>query len=70
MKTRQLGRNDLIVSELGRGCMGLCFRLGPASDKSEGIAMIRGAFERGVTSFYTAEVYGPFSEGLTSLADR
>lgn len=48
MKTRQLGRSGLTVSELGLGCMGLSFGLGPASDKSEGIAMIRGAFERGV----------------------
>ena len=70
MKTRQLGRNDLIVSELGLGCMDLSFGLGPASGKSEGLALIRGAFECGVTSVDMAEVYGPFSEGLNSLADR
>src|SRR5271156_1464932 len=64
MKTRQLGRNGLTVSELGLGCMGLSFGLGPASDKSEGIAMIRGAFERGVTFFDTAEGYGPFTNEL------
>lgn len=64
MKTRQLGRNGLIVSELGLGCMGLSFGLGPASDRSASIAMIRGAFERGVTFFDTAEGYGPFTNEL------
>jgi aryl-alcohol dehydrogenase-like predicted oxidoreductase len=64
MKSRQLGRNGLTVSELGLGCMGLSFGLGRASNKSEGIAMIRGAFERGVTFFDTAEGYGPFTNEL------
>jgi len=61
MKTRQLGRNGPTVSELGLGCMGLSFGLGPATDKKAGIAVIRGAFERGVTFFDTAQVYGPFT---------
>jgi aryl-alcohol dehydrogenase-like predicted oxidoreductase len=64
MKTRRLGRNGLTVSELGLGCMGLSFGLGPASDKAAGIAMIRGAFERGVTFFDTAEGYGPFTNEI------
>lgn len=64
MKARQLGHNGLTVSELGLGCMGLSFGLGPASDKAEGLAMIRGAFERGVTFFDTAEGYGPFTNEL------
>jgi aryl-alcohol dehydrogenase-like predicted oxidoreductase len=34
---------------------------GPAVDKKEGISLIRGAVERGVTFFDTAEVYGPFT---------
>ncbi|MGJ7536543.1 MULTISPECIES: aldo/keto reductase [unclassified Variovorax] len=64
MKTRQLGRGGLTVSALGLGCMGLSFGLGPAADKREGIAMIREAFERGVTFFDTAEGYGPFTNEL------
>ena len=64
MKTRHLGRNGLVVSDLGLGCMGLSFGLGPAADKQDGIAMIRSAFERGVTFFDTAEGYGPFTNEL------
>src|SRR5438309_1380043 len=33
---------------------------GPAGDKQEMISVIRGAVERGVTFFDTAQVYGPF----------
>jgi aryl-alcohol dehydrogenase-like predicted oxidoreductase len=64
MKTRQLGRGGLTVSELGLGCMGLSFGLGPAAGKGEGIALIRRAFERGVTFFDTAEGYGPYTNEL------
>jgi aryl-alcohol dehydrogenase-like predicted oxidoreductase len=60
MKTRQLGRSGLTVSELGLGCMGLSFGLGPATDRKEAIEVIRSAVERGVTLFDTAEGYGPF----------
>jgi aryl-alcohol dehydrogenase-like predicted oxidoreductase len=41
--------------------MGMSFGLGPPADKNEMIALIRTAFERGVTFFDTAEVYGPFT---------
>jgi aryl-alcohol dehydrogenase-like predicted oxidoreductase len=61
MQTRTLGNSGLKVSCLGLGCMGLSFGLGPAVEKSQGIALIRGAAERGVTFFDTAEVYGPFT---------
>jgi len=37
--------------------MGLNHGYGPAVDKAHGIALIRGAFERGVTFFDTAEAY-------------
>jgi aryl-alcohol dehydrogenase-like predicted oxidoreductase len=59
MKTRTLGDN-LEVSAIGLGCMGLSFGLGPATDKTEAIAVIRSAVDRGVTLFDTAEGYGPF----------
>ncbi|WP_449415815.1 aldo/keto reductase [Ochrobactrum teleogrylli] len=59
MKHRYLG--DLEVSALGLGCMGLSHGYGLAVEKKDGIALIRAAFERGVTFFDTAEVYGPFT---------
>jgi aryl-alcohol dehydrogenase-like predicted oxidoreductase len=57
MQTRKLG--SLEVSAIGLGCMGLSHAYGTALDKADGIALIRGAVERGVTLFDTAEVYGP-----------
>jgi aryl-alcohol dehydrogenase-like predicted oxidoreductase len=61
MQTRTLGNSGLEVSALGLGCMGLSFGLGPATEKSAAIALIRAAVERGVTFFDTAEVYGPYT---------
>ena len=60
MQKRTLGNSGLDVSELGLGCMGLSFGYGPATEKSEGIKLIRAAFEQGITFFDTAEAYGPF----------
>jgi aryl-alcohol dehydrogenase-like predicted oxidoreductase len=59
MQTRTLGKN-LEVSSLGLGCMGLSYGLGPATEKSDAIKLIRSAVEQGVTFFDTAEVYGPY----------
>ncbi|MEV6347553.1 aldo/keto reductase [Actinoplanes sp. NPDC051851] len=59
MHTRTLG-GGLEVSALGLGCMGISHGLGPASDRADGIAVIRAAVEAGVTLFDTAEVYGPY----------
>jgi aryl-alcohol dehydrogenase-like predicted oxidoreductase len=59
MKKRILGNSGLEVSALGFGCMGLSYGYGPATDTQAGIALIRAAFERGVTFFDTAEAYGP-----------
>src|SRR5215212_4299263 len=39
--------------------MGLSFAYGPATETQEAIALIRLAYERGVTFFDTAEAYGP-----------
>jgi len=61
MQKRTLGKSGLEVPAIGLGCMGLSFGLGPAVDKQTGITLIRAAFERGVTFFDTAEVYGPFT---------
>jgi aryl-alcohol dehydrogenase-like predicted oxidoreductase len=59
MQKRKLG--SLEVSAIGLGCMGLSHAYGTAVDQAAGIALIRGAVERGVTLFDTAEVYGPFT---------
>jgi len=61
MQKRKLGNNDLEVSAIGLGCMGMSFAYGPAGDKREMISLLRSAVERGVTFFDTAEVYGPFT---------
>jgi len=41
--------------------MGLSFGYGPATNKQDGIRLIRAAVDRGVTFFDTAEAYGPFT---------
>jgi aryl-alcohol dehydrogenase-like predicted oxidoreductase len=58
MQKRILG-NQLEVSEIGLGCMGMSFGYGPAGEKNEMIKVIRAAVEQGITFFDTAEVYGP-----------
>jgi aryl-alcohol dehydrogenase-like predicted oxidoreductase len=76
MKTRQLGKSGLKVSAIGFGCMGLNFAYGPAMDRSGAIALIRAAFDAGVTFFDTAEAYGPFTneeilgEALAPIRDK
>jgi aryl-alcohol dehydrogenase-like predicted oxidoreductase len=60
MQRRKLG-NNLEVSAIGLGCMGMSFAYGPAADRQDMIALMRAAVERGVTFFDTAEVYGPFT---------
>lgn len=61
MQKRILGKNGLEVSALGLGCMGLSFAYGPPTEKEEAIRLIRAAYDKGVTFFDTAEVYGPFT---------
>jgi aryl-alcohol dehydrogenase-like predicted oxidoreductase len=61
MNKRKLGKNNLEVSALGLGCMGMSFSYYPFPDRKEMITFIRTAVERGVTFFDTAEVYGPYT---------
>jgi aryl-alcohol dehydrogenase-like predicted oxidoreductase len=58
---RKLGNSGVEVSAIGLGCMGMNHHRGVVPDKSEMIALIHTAVERGVTFFDTAEVYGPFT---------
>ena len=58
MQKRKLGRSGLEVSAIGFGAMGMSQSYGPAGPREEMIGVLRGAVERGVTFFDTAEVYG------------
>jgi len=75
-KKRVLGKSGLEVSALGLGCMGMSMNFGPPGDRKEMIALIHDAFDRGVTFFDTAEIYGPFTneelvgEALAPLRDQ
>jgi aryl-alcohol dehydrogenase-like predicted oxidoreductase len=75
MNTRTLGQN-LEVSALGLGCMGMSSSFPPFPERREMIALIRTAVERGVTLFDTAQVYGPFTneelvgDALEPIRDR
>src|SRR5438045_9783697 len=62
MQQRKLGNNNLEVSALGLGCMGMSFAYGAPEERDgrESIATIHRAIELGVTFFDTAEVYGPY----------
>jgi aryl-alcohol dehydrogenase-like predicted oxidoreductase len=61
MQKRRLGESGLEVSAIGLGCMSMSGGYGPAGNQEEMISVIRGAVERGVTFFDTAQVYGPFA---------
>src|ERR1700734_1920444 len=61
MDKRILGDN-LEVSSIGLGCMGMSRGFGPSGSQADMIAVIRAAVERGVTFFDTAEAYGDNEE--------
>lgn len=75
MQTRKLG--NLEVSAIGLGCMRMSAGHGSvAATKQEMIALLRGAVDRGINFFDTAEVYGPFvneqlvGEALAPVRDQ
>ena len=61
---------------MGAGCMSISANYGPPADKNQGIKVIRTAYDKGVTFFDTAEVYGPFTneelvgEALAPFRDK
>jgi aryl-alcohol dehydrogenase-like predicted oxidoreductase len=76
MEKRTLG-DKLAVSAIGFGCMGMSQSFGPnPGDRQDMIGVLRGAVDRGVTLFDTAEVYGPFvneelvGEALAPVRDQ
>jgi aryl-alcohol dehydrogenase-like predicted oxidoreductase len=75
LESRTLGPGGPTVSALGLGCMGMSNAYGPA-DRSDSIATIRHALDRGVFFFDTADAYGGghnetlVGEALTGLRDQ
>lgn len=59
MEYRRLG--NLNVSAIGLGCLPMVGYYGGQYDKREMITLIRRAYDKGVTFFDTAEVYGPYT---------
>ena len=62
MKTRQLG--DLMVSEVGMGCMAFSHGYGKIPPEQYSIEAIRSAYRHGCTLFDTAEIYSPNLAGI------
>ena len=72
MEQRALGKQGLLVSAEGLGCMGMSEFYGSA-DEGEAIATIHRALDLGVTFVDTSDIYGPFTnEQLVggAIADR
>jgi len=76
MQKRTLGNSGLEVSAIGLGCMGMSQSYGQPMETADAVRLIRSAFERGITFFDTAEVYGPFTneevvgEALQPIRDQ
>ncbi|XP_057719066.1 probable aldo-keto reductase 1 isoform X2 [Arachis stenosperma] len=56
--TVNLGSQGLVVSKLGLGCMGLTGTYNDPLPEDQGISIIKHAFNKGITFFDTADVYG------------
>src|SRR5215217_5298619 len=72
MDKRRLGRENLEVSVLGLGCMGMSEFYG-TSDEDKAVRTIERALELGINFLDTADMYGPFTnEKLVgkAIADR
>ena len=58
MNTRTLGKQGLVVSEQGLGCMGMS-EFYKGGSEAESTATLQRAFDLGITFFDTADAYGP-----------
>lgn len=70
------GSNKLEVSAIGLGCMGMSYHRSDSPDRKSSIALIRQAYDHGVTLFDSAEIYGPYineelvGEAIASFRDK
>lgn len=75
MDKRVLGQG-LEVSAIGLGCMSLSGAYGDALSLEAAADLLRAAYDRGITFFDTAEIYGPFlnekqlGKGLGPIRDK
>jgi len=70
MEQRHLGKQGLVVSVIGLGCLGMTGTYGKADEK-ESILTIHRALELGINYLDTADAYGPFkNEELVGKAIR
>lgn len=58
-RTLGSGQHSIQVSALGLGCMGMSYHRSFIPDQNVSIALIRKAYDLGITFFDTAEAYGP-----------
>lgn len=63
MQKRKLGQ-DLEVSAIGLGCMGMTYSYGKGLEDQEAVALFRRALELGINFFDTAEIYGPYTSEI------
>lgn len=74
IEQRNLG--EMSVSSIGLGCLPMVGYYGGKYEKKDMIALIRRAYDQGVTLFDTAEVYGPYTsekwvgEAVAPFRDR
>jgi len=57
LPTRTLGSSGIVTSAIGLGCMSLSGVYGTTSDE-DGVALIREALDRGITTLDTSDAYG------------
>jgi aryl-alcohol dehydrogenase-like predicted oxidoreductase len=76
MEKRKLGKTELEVSAIGFGCMGLNYAYTNRLDKIQSISLLKDAYDKGVTFFDTAEMYGPYTneelvgEAFSTIRDK
>ena len=58
MAEKRLGQTDIMLTQVGLGCMGLSEYYGPPTEESAAIKLLHEAIDLGVNHFDTAELYG------------
>ena len=58
MSEKRLGQTDIVLTQIGLGCMGLSEFYGPPTEESAALKLLHEAIDLGVNHFDTAEAYG------------